>query len=188
MTLFQTYHVNTWISISLLHIISSTSVIKIYQHFTNLDSPHKKRRRIQTQETLHYILDSPPGPVYASPHALGHLPLPCSMKSPTLSTTLNWDDPQPPDPTFIHIKLGWSSPCLWKIPHNYSSLPFGSPTNRFANHRFPRAELRFCSSPSKLQSLMVPSLEAWHWASVFSVTVKSRCQKRWGEPLQQLQV
>lgn len=171
MSLFQTsYHVNTWISISLLHIISSTSVIS------------KKRRRMQTQKTLHYILDSPPGPVCQSAH-LGHLPLPCSMKNPTLSTTLNWDDPQPPDPTSIHIKLGWSSPCLFIAP------TIGSPTNRFANHRIHGAELRFCSSPSKLQSLMVPSLEAFFWVmSVFSVTVKSRCQKRWGEPLQQLQV
>lgn len=128
MSLFQTsYHVNAWISISLLHISSSTSVIKIYQHFTNLVSPHKKRRRIQTQETLHYyILDSPPGPVCQSAH-LGHLPSPCSMKNPTLSTTLNWDDPQPPDPTFIHIKLGWSSPCLFIAPLRITK-PTVSPT------------------------------------------------------------
>ena len=96
MSLFQTsYHVNTWISISLLHIISSTSVIS------------KKRRRIQAQETLHFTISWVlPLAQYASPHALGHLPSPCSMKSPTLSTTLNWDDPpfiaspsdhQPPD-------------------------------------------------------------------------------------------
>lgn len=135
MTLFQTYHVNTWISISLLHIISSTSVIKIYQHFTNLVSPHKKRRRIQTQETLHYILDSPPGPVCQSA-SLGHLRSACLWKVPHLFTTWNWDDPQPPDPTFIHIKLGWS-PTMFI---HRSPLRI---TNQIANHRFPRCRVTF---------------------------------------------
>lgn len=173
MTLFQTYHVNTWISISLLHIISSTSVIKIYQHFTNLVSPHKKRRRIQTQETLHYILDSPPGPVCQSA-SLGHLRSACLWKVPHLFTTWNWDDPQPPDPTFIHIKLGWSPTMfIHRSPLRITNQPNRQPS--------------ISTVPSYVFALHLPNSKvSWchrwkpFWASVFSVTVKSRCLKVWG--------
>lgn len=93
MTLFQTYHVNTWISISLLHIISSTSVIKIYQHFTNLVSPpQKKEANPNTRNSSLYLGFSPwPSmPVRKS----WALTISMFMKSPT----------------FIHnMKLGWSS-------------------------------------------------------------------------------
>ena len=127
-----------------------------YLYFTSSHQPpsyqKKKEANPNTRNSSLYLGFSP-WPSICQSTRLGHLPSPCSMKNPTLSTTLNWDDPQPPDPTFIHIK--------WDDPHHvYSSQPLRITNQPFRQPSDPRAELRFCSSPSKLQSLMVPSLEA----------------------------
>lgn len=72
--------------------------------------------------------------------------------------------------------------------HVYSSQPLTNhqPT-KSPTIDFHGAELRFCSSPSKLQSLMVPSLEAFLGVGVFG-DGEVQMSKSLGEPLPQLQV